>query len=176
MKTDAELVAAVAGGDRRALGQLVRRHQDDTFALALRVLGDPAAARDVVQEAFLRVYRAAGRYRPEAKFTAWLYRIVVNLCVDEGRRTGRAPVELVRDIPGDPPPDPVERRETMERVRGAVMALPERQRTALILCRYHELSHKQIAAVTGWSPSAVESLLVRAYASLRERLADLREK
>jgi RNA polymerase sigma-70 factor, ECF subfamily len=146
------------------------------FRLALRVLGDPDRAQDVVQEAFLRVHRAAAKYRPQARLTTWLYRIVVNLCLDEMRRGRRAPGELAYDPPQGPPPDPLDQRERIELIRNAVAGLPERQRIAVTLCRYHGLSHREIAETTGWTTSAVESLLVRAYQSLRRDLAHLEEK
>jgi len=84
--SDEALMSAVAGGDMDALGELVRRHQGRAFRLARRVTGDADLAEDVVQDAFLRVHRAAGRYRPTAKFTTWLHRIVVNLCWDRKRK------------------------------------------------------------------------------------------
>lgn len=161
-----------------ALGQLVRRHEKRAFTLACRLLARPDAAEDVTQETFLHVYRAARRYRPEARFTTWLYRIVVNLCLDAKRRIKRAPGELpAYDPAGEGPTDcdQLETTERAERVRQAVDHLPERQRTAVVLHRYMQLSHREIAEVTGWSVSAVESCLVRAYAQLRQELRDLTE-
>ena len=171
-------MVALARGDMDALGQLVRRHQDKALALAYRLLGRWDLAEDIAQEAFLRVHRAAKRYRPDAKFTTWLYRIVVNLCLDQKRRAKLAPAAL-----GDQGPEPsvapaadrLEARERAERVRCALDALPERQRTAVVLHRYQGLSHREVAEATGWSESAVESLLVRAYARLRQELADLED-
>ena len=93
-RDDADLMRAIADGDMAALGELVRRHEKKAFALACRLLAQPDAAEDVTQEAFLHVYRAARRYRPKARFTTWLYRIVVNLCLDARRRPKRAPGEL----------------------------------------------------------------------------------
>ncbi|MBM4037180.1 MAG: sigma-70 family RNA polymerase sigma factor [Planctomycetes bacterium] len=174
---DEHLMSRVAAGDMGALGELVRRHQGAVGSFAFRMLGRRDAADDVVQEAFLHVHRAARRYRPEAKFTTWLYSIVVNLCRDVARRAQRAPVQL-DDEPGPSTAsatDPLVARERAERVRRALGALPERQRTAILLHRYQELSHREIAQATGWSESAVESLIVRAYATLRQELADLKE-
>jgi len=166
----------VAHGEMDALSELVRRHQKLVLRTAYRMLGRWDLADDVGQETFLRVHRAAKTYRPEAKFTTWLYRIVISLCLDVARRAKRAPVEIENwsGVP-DPTlaPDPIEVRERVERVRAAVADLPERQRTVLILHRYEGLSHKEIAESTGWSESAVESLLVRAYANLRRTLSDL---
>ena len=80
--TDEHLMAAIAQGGKAEFGELVTRHQEKAFALALRTLGQWDLAEDISQEAFLRVYHSAKRYRPKAKFTTWLYRIVVNLCLD----------------------------------------------------------------------------------------------
>lgn len=176
---DAGLMRAVAEGDMAALGELVRRHEEKAFALACRLLARTDAAEDVTQEAFLHVHRAARRYRPEARFTTWLYRIVVNLCLDAKRRNKRAPARLpVYRPPAEAPPqhDQLEAAERAERVRQAVDHLPGRQRTAVVLHRYMQLSHRDVAEVTGWSVSAVESCLVRAYAQLRQELRDLVEK
>lgn len=176
--SDHELMELVARRERAALAVLVRRHQDKVVSLALRFLGRREAAEDVCQETFLRIFERAGSYRPSAKFTTWLYRIVANLCWDHRRRAVREPVSLGSHTSGGHTPDashPAERRERRERIRRAVAELPDRQRLALILHRFHGMGHKEIAATTGWSTSAVESCLVRAYGKLRERLADLRD-
>ena len=173
---DIQLMASLARGQMEALGELVRRHQANVLGLAHRLLGQQDHAEDVAQEAFLRVRRAARQFRPEAKFSTWLYRIVVNLCQDRLRRLCRAPVELSADridARHDEPLDELAARELAERVRRAVASLPERQRTAVLLHRFQQLSHVEIAEVTGWSASTVESLLVRAYRQLRRSLADL---
>lgn len=174
--TDADLVAAVAGGNLSALGDLVHRHQDRVLALAYRFLGCRHRAADAAQDVFLKIAHAAPRYTPDAAFTTWLYRIVVNRCLDEVRRRGRTPLPMstvAADPPDDVGADPLEAAETVEQVRAAIAALPDRQRTAVLLHRYEDLSHREIAEVTGWTPSAVESLLVRAYANLRKALAPL---
>jgi RNA polymerase sigma-70 factor (ECF subfamily) len=172
---DAQLMARLAEGRLEALGQLVRRHQHKVMALAYRMLGDWQQAEDVAQDAFLHVHRGAARYRPDAQFTTWMYRIATNLCLDALRRRKRAPVEMpaAADFPADAERDPVEADERTRMVRQAVDALPERQRTAVLLHRYEGFSCREIVEVTGWSESAVESLLVRAYAKLREALSDL---
>jgi len=170
---DGLLVQVIADGHLDALGPLVHRHQDRVRRLAYRFLGEWGDADDVAQDAFLRVVRAAPRYEPTARFTTWLHRIVVNLCLDARRRRARFVASDLPDLPADPPGDVLERDETVWRVRQALDSLPDRQRTAVILHRYEGESHREIAEVTGWSESAVESLLVRAYANLRRALADL---
>jgi len=176
--SDAQLVSAVGQGQTAALATLVRRHQEKVLALAFRILGRWDLAEDVAQETFLRVLGAAGRYQPDAKFTTWLYRIVVNLCFDMQRRRKRAPASLASDFAGpvgDDPAESLQARRRAEAVRRAATALPVRQRTMLVLHRYQGLSHREIAHVTCCSISAVESLLVRAYANLREALTGLAE-
>jgi len=177
-RSDADLVAAVGAGQIGALGELVERHEQAVLALAYRTLGRWDQAQDVAQDVFLRVHRSAHTYRAKSKVTTWLYRITVNICLDLLRRAKREPVAMPDTIepPAPQDADPLEADERADIVRRAVLALPARQRTALNLLRYQGLSHRQIAEATGWSRSAVESLLVRAYANLREALSDLRER
>ena len=168
-----ELMARLAKGDMAAFGDIVSRHQDKVLSLSYRVLGDWHRAEDVAQEAFLRVHRAAKRYRPEAKFTTWLYRIVVNLCLDEQRKRARAGASLENTAPeilAESNANAAEKEEIAELVKAAVNELPERQRLAVILHRYDGLSHGEISEVMDWTKSAVESLLVIAYANLRGKL------
>jgi RNA polymerase sigma-70 factor (ECF subfamily) len=173
-RDDAELMARLGAGDMTALDQLAQRHQGRIFVLAYRLLGDWHRAEDVVQETFLRLRQAARSYEPQAKFTTWLYRIVHNLSIDQQRRAGGTPrhveaaLEERQDAPAD---DAAARRECARLVQKAVAELPDRQRQVVVLHRYEGLSHTEISEVTGWSKSAVESLLVRAYENLREKLA-----
>lgn len=176
---DQQLVAKIADGDTGALGELVRRHQRRVLSLSYRMLGRWDQAEEASQEVFLKVYRAAPKYRPDALFTTWLYRIVVNQCLDMKRKAGRDPVSVdpasVERISREQD-DRLEARERARRVRLAVAKLPQAQRTALLLHRFEGRPIKQIAEVMGKSESAVESLLVRAYARLRELLADMRDE
>jgi RNA polymerase sigma-70 factor (ECF subfamily) len=178
LPSDVELMARLGRGDLAALGILAERYQQRILSLSYRLLGDWHKAEDVSQETFLRLRQAAAQYEPQAKFTTWLYRIVHNLSLDQQRKTANDPVSL-EVLPAEAeqtaPDSPVERRELAEAVQKAVGELPDRQRRALILHRYEGLSHEEIAEVTGWSPSAVESLLVRAYESLRKKLASYQD-
>lgn len=170
--SDADLMRALAEGRMSALAELVRRHQDSIRAVAYRVSGIWDVADDVAQECFLRLFRSARSYKPTAAFRTWLYRIVVNLCLDKARSA--RPAALPEKLPArDGGPDAKLLQEEKRRaVQEAVAKLPERQRIALVLHRFEHLTHGQIAIATGWSESAIESLLTRAYEQLRQALAD----
>ncbi len=174
---DTELMNRLAKGDISALSDITNRHQDKILALSYRFLNDWNAAEDIAQETFLRVYKAAKKYKPEARFTTWLYRIVVNLCLDEKRKLAKAPLSLEQaDVSGfiETQSDIIERKEIVASVQTAVNELPERQRLVLILHRYEDLSHDKISEVTGWTKSSIESLLVRAYSNLRNKLGRIK--
>ena len=175
--TDEQLMAAIAQGGMAEFGELVTRHQEKAFALALRTLGQRDLAEDISQEAFLRVYRSAKRYQPKAKFTTWLYRIVVNLCLDERRKSKRNPIGLSKyseNLESKSDDDPATILETEEKkniVWKAIKKLKKRERVVVVLHRFHGLSHTEVASTMGCSQSAVESLLVRSYQKLRKELA-----
>lgn len=176
--SDAELMARVGQGDMTVLGSLAERHRGRVLRLSYRLLGDWHQAEDVAQDTFLRLRQAAHAYEPQSKFTTWLYRIVHNLSMDQRRKAWRSPsslesVEAQAVAPAQR--DPVERAELAQLVQRALAGLSERQRRAVILHRYEGLSHEEIAEVTGWSRSAVESLLVRAYENLRKNLLEHRD-
>lgn len=171
--SDDELLVKAGSGDGRAYGALVDRHLRRMLALARRMTGNATEAEDVAQEAFLRVWQKASAWRRgDAQFSTWLYRVVVNLCLDRRRRKPFAPIEAAGDPP-DPAPGAELRLVEDERSRivaEELRALPDRQRAALVLSYYEELSNVDAAEVLGISVSALESLLVRARRALRERL------
>jgi len=171
----AALLKRSARGDHAAFAELYDATARRVHGLVLRVVRDPAQAEEVAQEAFLRVWTTASRWRPEgAAFRTWLYRIVVNLCLDRARRKPFAPLEDAGD-PRDPSPDALARLESAEtkrRVGAAIGLLPERQRAALVLSYFDGLSNAEAAQVLGVSVSGLEALLVRARRALRGRLAD----
>lgn len=170
-ESDAQLMRRVAGGDMSALTQLVHRHQDVVRRLAYRTTGRWDVADDIAQETFLRVYRAAGTYHPSAAFRTWLYRIVVNLCLDRARAARPVPLTEVVEPGTSPAADQaLIQQERVRAIQSAIAALPERQRMAVLLHRFENFTHGQIADATGWSESAVESLLSRAYETLRQKL------
>ncbi len=174
--TDEELVGEIGRGHMPFLAELVKRHQQRALQVAFRSLGDWQRAEDIVQDAFLRVHRAAPRYKPEAKFSTWFYRIIVNLCMDQLRRHQRQ-ANRAADVPAPKPgsrENPVHRQEVRElrqAVRQAIDRLNERERMAVILHRFEGLAHGQIADIMEASAAAIESLLVRAYRKLRRDLA-----
>lgn len=172
--SDEDLVARVAAGDRIAYGELVARHLDRTVTVARRILASGAEAEDVAQEAFLRLWQHAGRFRPgEARFTTWFYRITSNLCLDQRRKRTALPLEAAGD-PADPAPDQhavLERARTARAVAAAVEGLPERQRAAIALTYDAGLSNAEAARALDITVGAMETLLVRARRSLRAALA-----
>jgi RNA polymerase sigma-70 factor (ECF subfamily) len=170
---DDRLLQGVAGGDRSAFAKLRERHLNRVFSLALRVTGSRADAEDAAQEAFTRAWRKANSWQPgEAKFSTWLYRVTMNLCID-ARRKPRAE-QLDPDLPlADPGPGAESQMIAAEqeaRVRAAMAALPERQREAMALCYTLGLSNAEAAATMEISVKAYESLLVRAKKDIRARL------
>jgi RNA polymerase sigma-70 factor (ECF subfamily) len=175
--SDEELMARIAGADARAFEVLVARHADRTFGLASRITRNAADADEVVQEAMLRVWSNAPRWRPQAAFRTWLYRVVINLCLDRRRHAPFAALDAAGDPPDDAPDAAarVEVGETARLVAAGLDALPERQRVALVLTYYEELSNADAAAVMATSVSGIEALLVRAKRALRQSLRPLME-
>jgi RNA polymerase sigma-70 factor (ECF subfamily) len=177
-RTDHELMFDISHGDVAALECLVQRYQQRVFALAYRMLGDWHDAEDVSQETFIRLYNSAGRYKPDAKLITFLYPIVLNLCRDFRRKSAHmTQSETALDSIADPdnPVSAAVRNENARSVTQAVSALPERQKEALLLHRFDGLSYTEVAQVMGISVSAAESLLVRAYAALRQSLAKIKD-
>jgi RNA polymerase sigma-70 factor (ECF subfamily) len=174
---DRALLAAIGRGSHRAFHALMGRHMAFVLRLARRVVGNRDDADEVAQEAFLRVWTIAPRWRHDgdAQFKTWLYRVVVNLCLDRRRRLPALPLEVAGE-PSDPAPSSLERvfaGETARLVAQALDDLPPRQRAALVLCYYAGVSAAEAAASLDISVSALESLLVRGRRALRVRLSDL---
>jgi RNA polymerase sigma factor (sigma-70 family) len=171
---DADLVAGVARQEPAAVRTLVARKLPRLLALATRMLGDRMEAEDVAQEAFVRTWKQAARWREgEARFDTWLHRVVLNLCYDRLRGHREEPVDELPDDadPALAPDAQFESQSRDARVRAALDALPARQREALVLNYYQELSNIEAAALMGITVDALESLLARARRNLRAQLA-----
>jgi RNA polymerase sigma-70 factor (ECF subfamily) len=177
---DVELMRLAGQGDERAFGMLVERHQMLVVGTVGRMLGGFEGAEDIAQQVFVRAWRSAARYRPEAKFTTWLLTIARNLVFNEIKRRGRvvwAAMEseegMMREI-ADPGTrdglDSLAEREVGEAISKAIAGLPEMQRMALVLRRYEEMPYEEIAEVLGTSLSAVKSLIFRAREELKKEL------
>lgn len=171
---DDDLLRAAADGDRPAFRRLMDRHSRPMLALAQRVTGSAHDADEIVQEAFLKVWTMAPRWRPdgEAKFSTWLYRVVLNACLDRRRRVVFAPLEEAGD-PADCAPgglDQAMSRQCRAVIAAALEALPQRQRAALSLYYYGEVSAPQAARILDMSLPALEALLVRGKRALRKAL------
>ena len=176
----------VKEGDAYSFELLLERHRRPVINYLNRLLQNQAVAEELAQEVFLRVYRARSRYEPTAKFTTWLFRITTNLAFNSLRdRRGERGQISVDAVGGEDNhtwdlADTRSNREQelvadarLEAVRRAIAALPENQRAAVLMHKYHELDYTQIADALGCSVSAVKSLLFRAYETLRGKLVHL---
>ncbi|RPH94247.1 sigma-70 family RNA polymerase sigma factor [candidate division KSB1 bacterium] len=158
-------------GDARAFDEIVLRHQQAAWNVAVRFLENSEAASDVVQDAFLRIWDAASRYQPTAQFRTYLFRIVCRLCIDCTRRKKPLPVENLPDLP-DPTPSAMENLLLQERaiaVRQALLQLPDSQRMAIIMRYYEQCGYTEIAEALNITEKAAERLLSRG----RKRLETL---
>jgi RNA polymerase sigma-70 factor (ECF subfamily) len=172
-RSDEELVAAVARGDTRALTELVQRHGNWAARFAERITGSPQYAEEVVQNAFLRLWQRAERWEGRSRFSTWFYRVLHNLAIDQQRtqRHGLDPLDESLPDPGASAEEQLERSRRDARVRAALARLPERQRGAIVLSHYEGCTQAEAAEILGISEGALESLLSRARASLRQALA-----
>lgn len=179
---DFVLMERIGAGDHAAFRQLVERHQNAVVGTVAKMLGNSSEAEDISQQVFLRIWRHAKRYRPDAKFTTYLFTITRNLVFNETRRRGRKKEvsadereenshQLIEANPDRQPDAELLQAELQRAVDAAIAALPETQRMAVVLRRYEQLSYEEIAVVLKLSVSAVKSLLFRARTTLRESLS-----
>ena len=185
--SDAEIMLQVREGDDSGFDFLIVKYRKPIIHFMYRMVHNQGVAEELAQEVFLRVYRSRQTYRAEARFSTWLYRIATNLGVNHARDTKheRAASNVYLDMPdaetgtrpdlADDTPS-VEQNllqdERLKAIRMHVMALPERQRNAVLMHKYQGMDYKQIGEVLKLSESATKSLLFRAYQTLRERLKD----
>ena len=174
LEDDKVLVGRFQAGEMASFDELYSRHVDRTYSLAHRLTGDAETARDICQEAFVRVYQNLGRFRFEAKFTTWLYTIVLNLARSYHRKKKWTPIDEIPPQTSNPEgmdaADRAALNETKRAVRRQLELLPPREREALILRHYEELSCKEASEVMGCAPETVRSLSFFAIRKLRDSL------
>jgi RNA polymerase sigma-70 factor, ECF subfamily len=182
LERDAELMLRVREGDETSFALLLEKHRNTVIHFLFRMVQNRAVAEELAQEVFMRVYRSRETYEPTAKFTTWLFRITTHLALNHVRDRRR---DKLHDSIDEPQEDGIKRelptrdanieqqmlREArLAEVRKAIEALPDKQRSAVLMHKYQEMDYAQIAAVLECSESAVKSLLFRAYETLRSRL------
>ena len=185
LDADAQLMLRVKRGDTAAFAALVDKYKQPLLNFVARTLRDPTEAEDLAQNVFVQAWKSRTRYRASAKFSTWLFTIARNLCLNElRRRSGHTAEPLDAPHPeheGEPlhqppdaqtasPPDALLHIELERKIEEALAALPENQRTAILLCRQEELSYEEIAEVLGCSLSATKSLIFRGRETLKEQL------
>ncbi len=186
---DRVLIAQAQQGDRAAFRQLVERHQRRAFAIALSLVRDENDARELVQDAFLRVYRSLGSFQGSSSFFTWLYRIITNLSIDLIRKPGRqladidesrfesdeaqeADFPLLSRVDGSDPLDVVRRREIAGRLQAALDALPPYHRGVIVMREIEGLSYEEMAQAMNVSKGTIMSRLFHARQKLQKALAD----
>jgi RNA polymerase sigma-70 factor (ECF subfamily) len=182
---DTALMLRVSEGDTPSFGVLLERHRGSVVNHLHRLVRNHAIAEELAQDVFIRVYRSRCNYRPDAKFTTWLFRITMNIALNWRRDTRREAgfVRLDREVHGtrklqlsdwEPRADEVLMRSQHAReIRAAIETLPPKQLAAVLMHKYEGMDYAQIARVLGCSIPALKSLLFRAYETLRRRLAHL---
>ena len=178
-RTDAQLLAAHVAGDKDAFSELVYRHRDRLWSVALRTTSDPEEAADALQDAFLSAFRRADQFRGEAAVTTWLHRIVVNACLDRLRRRASRPAVPLPDDLGQTladPGDQMSRRDTQLAIAAALATLPPDQRAAIVLVDVEGRSIQETAELLGCPTGTVKSRCSRGRARLAEELEFLRNR
>jgi RNA polymerase sigma-70 factor (ECF subfamily) len=182
---DTALMLRVSEGDAPSFGVLLERHRGSVVNHLHRLVRNHAIAEELAQDVFIRVYRSRGKYRPDAKFTTWLFRITMNIALNWRRDTRREAgfVRLDRDLQGsrrlqlsdwEPRADELLMRAQRAReIRMAIETLPPKQLAAVLMHKYEGMDYTQIAGVLDCSIPALKSLLFRAYETLRRRLSHL---
>jgi RNA polymerase sigma-70 factor (ECF subfamily) len=188
-RTDVQLMLDVKAGDEQSFELLLRKYRAPLVNFLYRMVRDSAAAEDLAQEVFLRVYRARKEYAPSAKFTTWMFRIATNLALNSVRDNRHRKMEISVDQTVETNEDEQRAMELPDRtpsieqqlvaqtrsemILRAIHSLPEKQRAAVLLHKYQELDYDEISRILECSDSALKSLLFRAYETLRTELAPL---
>ena len=176
---DGQVIKACQRGDREAFRVLFETYKDRVFSIAVYSIGDKALADDVTQQIFLKLFTAIGQFRGESEFTTWLYRLVVNACLDERRRNRRLVAwgdsgPVINPSEKKPQEKQYARQEIAEAVRGAIGQLKPKFRLPILLKYIEGMSYDEIATVMGCSKGTVASRLNRGHGELAKRLAYLR--
>lgn len=175
------LMLRVKEGDTRAFEELVTIHQHAVIGTVAKMLGHPDDAEDIAQQVFIRIWKSAKRYEPQAKFTTWLFTITRNLVFNEMRRRQRKPAVSMNEreddfhigTPDDSSKNPdqsILQRELEDAIDRAIQELPEKQRMAVVLRRYEDMPYEEIGEILILSLPAVKSLLFRARTQLKDSL------
>ncbi|HEY8228380.1 MAG TPA: sigma-70 family RNA polymerase sigma factor [Pyrinomonadaceae bacterium] len=178
---DGQLIRACQHGDREAFRLLFETYKDRVFSIAVYSLGDRAVADDVTQQIFLKLFTAIGQFRGDSEFTTWLYRLVVNACLDERRRTRRLVSwgdSVAMNNPSEKKSQEKQyaRREIAEAVQNAIGELKPKFRLPILLKYVEGLSYEEIATVMGCSKGTVASRLNRGHSELAKRLSHLKNE
>lgn len=184
--SDNHLIARTLAGETEAFSILVRRWERPIYSLTLRMLGKDEDARDACQEAFLAAFRNLNKFRGDAKFSSWMYRIALNACHTRLRNGNAVSYSLdqedehgrrmdVADTMLESVPDQLQRREQTQLVRRALQALPPEMRQVIVMKEYEEMTFAEIAEVLGLPVSTVKSRLYTGLQQMRLRLNHLRE-
>ncbi len=176
--TERELIEACQRGEREAFRALFELHKDKAYSIALRFTGDASAAMDIAQDSFVKLFSSIQDFRGEASFESWLYRLVVNRCLDQKRSRRRllpCVDQLLESLrfPGETALQKLLRQELSDQVRSAIAKLRPDQRIVIVLRYTQGLSYEQIAEVLGCAAGTVASRLNRAHKVLERRLAHL---
>jgi RNA polymerase sigma-70 factor (ECF subfamily) len=171
---DGELVVRAQGGEMGAFDELVLRHTRPLYCYLWRMCRNQAEAEELAQEAFVRAWEGLGRFRRQASFRTWLYRLATNLCLNRLTRTRRLAV-LDETLAGPQASEPEQvhtQRVQSEMVQAALLALPADQRAALLLYAHDEMSYEEIAEVMGRTAASVNALIYRARGAVRKAMGD----
>jgi RNA polymerase sigma-70 factor (ECF subfamily) len=179
---DTKLMLKFAKGDASAFEQILKKYKKLVINIAYRFIQDRIEAEDIAQEVFLRVYESAKRYKPKAKFSTWIYKITLNVCLNKLR--SKKHLQTISLNKPKEIPDPtyihpfinLEKKELNQLIKEAIDSLPINQRIAVILQKYQGLSYREISKIMGCSTSAVDSLLQRAKQNLKRKLTPFFKK
>lgn len=189
MMNDSEIIRSVLHGNRDDFRILVEKYQERVFRIAMGFVHGKEDAEDLTQEIFLNAWKSLHAFRGDSSFSTWIHRIAVNACLNHARKNKGTVFTrlssffgyegmLQADIPlyEDDPEEMIIKREHTEWLQKALGSLPEKQRTAIVLSKYEELSQKEISEIMNITEGAVESLIQRARKNLREKLLPVSKK